>query len=296
MTRGATVNARAVPLAPEAPEGAAAPPPPRGWRGELALRFAPRGVRTAIVERRHVGPLVVQRAFYPEGGKVAHVYPLHPPGGLVGGDSLRLELNVEPGAGALLTTPAATKVYRCPEAPVQVVQEFRVAPGGVLEWLPQETIAFEGARFASDTRVRLSPGAGFIGWDLFCLGRPAAGEAFGHGSVVQALEVWEADRLLFKDRGVYRGGDALLDAPWGLGGRPAGALLVARTDDAGLVAAVREVPGEGLHGASHVNGILVARFLGHQAAHAMAWLRGAWSALRPHLVGRPAVPPRIWSC
>src|SRR5262245_10241542 len=82
-----------------------------GWEASLDLKFAARGARTVLARRASVGPLVVQRPFYPEGG-VAHVYLVHPPGGVVGGDQLRLSVLAEEGAHALLTTPAATKFYR----------------------------------------------------------------------------------------------------------------------------------------------------------------------------------------
>ena len=77
-----------------------------GWRAELSLGFtaepvvdgprdgAPAAPLTRLTTRAHRGPLVVQRPFYPEGPGVPHVYLLHPPGGIVGGDSLRVEVSV----------------------------------------------------------------------------------------------------------------------------------------------------------------------------------------------------------
>ena len=84
-----------------------------GWQAELRLRFAQRTPDrvTALVERRHRGPLVVQRCFHPEGGP-CHAYIVHPPGGVVGGDQLAVQVQVDVGAHALVTTPAATKFYR----------------------------------------------------------------------------------------------------------------------------------------------------------------------------------------
>src|SRR5205085_6360717 len=100
-----------------------------GWQAELRLRFncdAPgplRPGRTRLVERQHRGPLVVQRPFYPEGDP-CHVYLVHPPGGVVGGDALRIDATVDPGAHALITTPAATKFYRCEERISTQTQEL----------------------------------------------------------------------------------------------------------------------------------------------------------------------------
>ncbi len=122
-----------------------------GWQAHLRLRFngdiprflengdAPRPVgRTRLVERTHTGPLVVQRPFHPEGDP-CHVYLVHPPGGVVGGDELRIDVQVDAGAHALITTPAATKFYRCDGRVSSQTQELRAA-GATLEWLPQENI------------------------------------------------------------------------------------------------------------------------------------------------------------
>src|SRR3954463_8923969 len=81
------------------------------WQAELRLRFAERDGKTFLVERSHRGPLVVQKSFHPE-GDVCHTCIVHPPGGVVGGDSLTLNVMAEPNARVLLTTPAATKFYR----------------------------------------------------------------------------------------------------------------------------------------------------------------------------------------
>src|SRR3954471_15398906 len=88
-----------------------APTSRAGWEASLDLEFATQGTRTFLARRASVGPLVVQRPFYPE-GDVCHVYVVHPPGGVVGGDRLDLNIRARSGAHALITTPAATKFYR----------------------------------------------------------------------------------------------------------------------------------------------------------------------------------------
>src|SRR6476620_11342443 len=115
-----------------------------GWEAALDLEFAARGARTILARRASIGPLVVQRPFYPE-GDVAHVYLVHPPGGVVGGDQLRLNVLAREGAHALITTPAATKFYRSDGRVAHQRQEI-VADAASIEWLPQETIVFPDAR------------------------------------------------------------------------------------------------------------------------------------------------------
>ena len=84
----------------------------QGWVGDLELGFACRDGDTVLARRAHRGPLLIQRPFFPEGRGCCHVYVLHPPGGVVAGDQLTLRASADAGAHALLTTPAATKIYR----------------------------------------------------------------------------------------------------------------------------------------------------------------------------------------
>src|SRR5688572_22366253 len=113
-----------------------------GWQAELRLKFAVEAPlsTTRLVERQHRGPLVIQRPFHPEGDP-CHAYIVHPPGGVVGGDALRVDIEVSAGAHALITTPAATKFYRCDGRTSSQIQELRAA-GATLEWLPQENIFY----------------------------------------------------------------------------------------------------------------------------------------------------------
>ncbi len=144
-----------------------------GWKASLDLTFFPSGERTGF-SCRHFGPLRVQKPFYPEGG-TCHVYLLHPPGGIVGGDELAIRAEARAGASALATTPAAGKFYRSAGPLATQDQLLRVASGGALEWLPQESIVYPGARGVSRTRVELEAGAAFLGWEIVSFGLPASG-------------------------------------------------------------------------------------------------------------------------
>jgi len=250
-------------------------------------------------ERQHRGPLQVQRAFYPEGADLCHVYVLHPPGGLVAGDSLEVNVRVDLGARVLMTTPAAGKVYRGNGGPVATQRHrLSVAAGASLEWLPQETIAFDGAAVELATRVELEPGAAFLGWEILCLGRPAAGERFTRGRCRQRFEVWRAGRPLCLERASILGGAPVLDAAWGLRGAPVvGTLLAVAPDGAFALDDLRATgaaPGE-LASVTVVGDVLVCRYLGASAERARAHLARVWTLVRPRAIGRPATAPRIWS-
>lgn len=273
-----------------------------GWQAALDLGFvAARGV-TRLAHRAHRGPLVVQRPFLPEGPHVCHVYLLHPPGGMVGGDELAVDVSVAAGAHALLTTPAAGKVYRTNGAPVRQAQRLRVADGGTLEWLPQETILYDGARATLDTRIELARGARFIGVEAICFGLPARCALFAHGHCRQVFEIVRDGRPLLIERARYDAGGDVGTAHWGLGGAGVVALAVtvpAPATDAVDAVRVRaaEAP-DGDLGAVTVLGegdAMVARYLGRDAERARAFLHDTWRMVRPALLGRPAVPPRVWA-
>ncbi|ANX03152.1 hypothetical protein PG2T_02405 [Immundisolibacter cernigliae] len=269
-----------------------------GWRAHLSLSFAQQGGRTVLARREHSGPLTVQRPFHPEGPAGAcHVYLLHPPGGVVGGDVLDVAIHAGLDSRVLITTPAANRLYRSAGPCAQLTQTLRVDMGAQLEWLPQPTIAFAGVHARVATRVDLAPGGRFIGWEILCLGRPDSGERYA-GRLGMALELWQDGAPLWLERARYDG-TALLDASFGLRGHcVSGTLLaapVAAEEILGAVRAAMEAHPGVLAGASTVDGVLALRVLGFQAETVQRALADAWAVLRPALFGRPALAPRIWA-
>ena len=270
-----------------------------GWRAELHLRCeqraGPSGPRTVLARKHQLGPLTVQRAFYPEGA-TCHLYPLHPPGGIVGGDALDLRLDVAGDAHALVTTPGATKLYRSAGPRAEQTQSLTVARGGVLEWLPQPTILFRGARVQTRTEVRLGAEASFIGWDILSLGRPANGERFCPGALDAAWALHRETRPLLLER--LRVDDcADLVRPTGLRGQPVVGSFVAAGFPAGQIDAARGTVAQahtGLFGVTLVDDLLVVRALGGSTEAVWALFCALWAQVRPAVVGRVACPPRIW--
>lgn len=269
----------------------------RSWHAELHLGFERSGARTQLCARRHVGPLRVQKPFYPEGPGVCHVYVLHPPGGLVGGDSLNLHCRVGAQAHSLITTPAAGKVYRTTGATSRQCVQARLEAGATLEWLPQETIVFAGAKARLQTRVDLESGARAILWDVLCLGRPASGERFSEGSVANAIELSSEGRPIIVERAHLQGGCEALQAAWGLGGHPALGTLVAYPATPEALDAARSVAGGGcpLFASTCVGDALVVRAFGDDATQVRLYLTAVWQALRPLILELPAALPRIWA-
>lgn len=269
--------------------------PSTSWRARLELGFTAQGSRTVLSHRRHFGPLVVQRPFYPEGG-TCHVYLVHPPGGIVGGDQLALDVDLQPGSHALITTPAATRWYRAGPHPAATLRQELQVHDAALEWLPQETIAFDGARAASRTVVKLRGTARFAGWEILCLGRPANGERFHQGTLAQDFQLYLDDRPLLLDRLRLTGDSPALDARWGLAGAQAmGTLLVYPARDMDLDCLRQLQQPDVRHAITRVDGVLVCRALGAQAEPIRQLFTQLWLQLRPALLGRQAVAPRIWA-
>jgi urease accessory protein len=272
-----------------------------GWSARLELEYARQGARTTLVRRRHVGPLAVQRPFHPERDGTCHSYVLHPPGGVVAGDRLELAVEVGPGARALLTAPSATKLYRSGRGrEAEQLQRFTLAEGARLEWLPQETIAYDGAAAALATRVELAPGASFIGCEILCLGRPVADERFTRGRIAQRLEVFRAGEPLLIERACYTAGSPPLAAAYGMHAQPVVGSLVCIGPERSpalleelraLLAAL--APGESA--VSELAFACVCRYRGASVLLAQRALRAAWALLRRDCFASEAVAPRIWA-
>ena len=273
--------------------------PQARWEAQLRLGYARVHDRTTLVERRHQGPLYVQKPFYPEGPATCHTILVHPPGGIAGGDELTIELALGEGSHVLATTPGAAKWYRSEDRPASQTLRFGLAAGALLEWLPQETIIFNAARARSATRVVLAEGAAFLGWEIICLGRAASGEKFIRGRLDLDTRVDIAGKPYWIERGCVEGGDAALHSPIGWSGHSVFATLFAagRIASAEIVQLCRNVEAEAgaRSGVTAMGPLLVARYLGDSSLRAKAYCTGVWQRLRPWLAGKEATLPRIWS-
>jgi urease accessory protein len=270
-----------------------------GWQAKLELGYTCEDGVTRLTRRRHVGPLVVQKPFYPEGRELCHSVLLHPPGGVAGGDRLEVEIAVSAGAHALITTPGAAKWYRSAGPLAEQRITLASGAGGSLEWLPQENIVFDRAQARMSTLVQLDEGACYIGWDITRLGRTASGERFDAGELRSRTEVLRAGRRLWGDYARIEGGAALLRSPAGLVGRPVMGIFLAADSaiERQLLDAARAVapPDDAQFGVTALPGVLVARYLGDSAAAARAYFISLWRLTRAALLRRDVSLPRIWN-
>lgn len=270
------------------------------WNARLDLRLERRDARTILAHNQHHGPLQVQKALFPEGPAVCHLAILHPPGGMAGGDRLVIDAALERGARALMTTPGASKWYRSQGAPAEQQLQFRLGPEAVLEWLPRETIFFDGSLATLSLEVNLDHAAKFFGWEILCFGRTAAGERWRAGSLAMRSRIRCAGRLIWSESARLLANDAFFSSPVGLDGcTVSGTFLAAGVGaDPSLLAACRAV-GNGDQGArcavTALPQVVVARYLGHSSQQAFQWFGSLWSVLRPKLLGTAARAPRLWA-
>jgi urease accessory protein len=272
------------------------------WRGSLAIDYRLRDGRT-IAHDRHDGPLRVLRALHPEGG-ICHSVLVHPPGGVVGGDELAIELTLGEGAHALVTTPGATRFYR--SAGAAAAQTLHAVAGAAsrLEWLPLETIAYSGCLATNALRFDLAPGAEMIGWDVTALGLPESERPFTAGRFTQSIEL--PGRWL--ERGsIAASDDRLLDSPLGWAGRRVLATMwfasgdsldPARSDallDGARAASAAHALAATAGATSPQEGVIVVRALAARVEPAMELLQRIWRVWRPLAWGVAATAPRVWS-
>ena len=276
--------------------------PGSGWCSRLDVEFRRLHGRS-VVRSRHDGALRCLSALHPEGDAVCHQVLVHPPGGLVGGDGLHVQLQVRPGAHGLLTTPGASRFYRSLGAPAVQSLDATLHAGSRLEWLPLENIAFDACIGENRARFHLAPGAELIAWDMLALGLPAAARPFASGSFLQHMEL----PGLWLERGRIDAADTtLLQGPGGLAGNSAiGTLVFASASP--IAAPRRELL---LHGARQalqgVGGVVagatcahpqvvVLRAIGQRIEPIATLFRAVWAGWRVAAWDLPACAPRVWS-
>lgn len=264
-----------------------------GWHASLRLGFVRDGATTRLLERRHAGPLRVQKALYPEGPGICHAVIVHPPGGVAGGDVLDITIDAGARAHALLTSPGAAKWYRANGRPSRQTVGLHALEGAAIEWLPQETILYDGADVTLEHDVDLAQDAAYIGSEILCFGRAASGERFTHGALRQRTRIRHGGRLVWHEQGRVAAG--ALASPLRMKGRHVCATLlgVGKPAPAALLASLRA--GDRLLAVTQLKSVFVARYLCDDSETARHALLRVWQALRPHLLGLDAQPPRIWN-
>jgi len=273
------------------------------WHAELSLDYLNENHRS-VARYAHKGPLRILKSLYPEGDAVCHNVLVHPPGGLVGGDTLDMTVTVGSGAHGLVTTPGATRFYKSDAGLATQQLKARVEDGARLEWLPLEAIAYNQCDALNRAVFDLSPSAEMMAWDITALGLPAAGMPFDQGTFRQHLEIKGA----WLERATLSASDTrLINSPLGLAGHKCMATLVFASGSAmasarlerGLASARERVEAHGLRLQAGVTSphpqIMVARVLAPVTEHAMQLLKHIWAVWRHDMWQLGSTPPRLWN-
>lgn len=277
------------------------------WHGHLHLDYRLDGQRT-IAHDRHTGPLRVLQRLYPEGDQVCHHVLVHPPGGLVGGDVLDIDMRLQSGSHALITTPGATRFYKSSGAQATQSLLARVEAGARLEWLPLETLAYRNCMATNRMRFALAPGAEMMGWDVLALGLPAAGEAFNDPAFPQGRFTQEIELPgVWLERGTVSATDhRLLDSPLGWAGKRVMATMwfacgspMGRERRERLLEEARAIQADSPLAAqagstSPHEELLILRVLAERVEPAMQLLAQVWAQWRQSAWQMQACPPRVW--
>lgn len=269
-----------------------------GWLAELQLDYAVRRGKTCLVRKKQRGPLTLQRPFYPE-KDICHSYLLHPPGGVVGGDTLDITVQAATGSHCLITTPGATKFYRSKSDLVSTQsQKISVSAGAIVEWLPQQNIFFPEAQSRLKTQVDIATGGKFIGWEVHCFGRPANNETFHQGNISSSTEITIDGELRLVEQ-LRTEDSSLIDSSSGLRGMAMQGSLIAapcnqqQRDQLERILHSNQYP----HpiGLTLVDDVLVIRVLGNQIEPILEIFTQLWTELRTEWLQIPSCSPRIWA-
>lgn len=271
--------------------------PSRSWHGHLQLSYRCDRSKTQAIQHQGIAPLKVQRSFYPESEAICHNTILHTAGGIVGGDKLGIEIELQPQSRAVITTAAAGKIYGSNGqiATQSIVQN--ISDNACLEWLPQETIIFDRAIFHQHIRVNLSPTASWLGWEINRFGRTARGERFSHGEWKSATEVYRIGKPVWIDRQVLYG-DEMVDSIHSLAGYPiVGSLAwIGSEVSKDLVTETRSLfVGEPSKiGVTRLTQGLLCRYRGDSTTEVRQWFISVWHLLRQTFLHSPPIHLRVW--
>jgi urease accessory protein len=268
-----------------------------GWQGRLQLAYSHDRAKTQLIRNQGTAPLKVQRSFYPEDAAICHNTILHTAGGIVGGDRLQIEIDLQPQARAVITTAAAGKIYGSNGTPAiqSIVQN--IGENACLEWLPQETIVFNQAIFHQHLRVNLAATGSWLGWEINRFGRTARGERFSQGEWKSATEVYRHGKPIWIDRQVLSG-DAMVDSPHSLAGHSiVGSLAwIGGEVSKDLVIEARSIFGGEPRkiGVTRLTEGLLCRYRGDSTTEVRQWFTAVWHLLRHSFLHSPPIHLRVW--
>ncbi len=275
------------------------------WTASLELAFSRQGPeRTALTHNIHSGPLLVQKALYPEGPGICHATILHPPSGIAGGDELTIAVNVHEAAHAVLSTPGATRWYKANGRKASQHVVLNVESTAMLDWLPLENLLFEEAQATSNMEIRLAAGSRAIGWDCYQLGSVRTQDAWQAGTLGINTSLFYEGKRMWIEAGHIDARHSLRRSLVGLATFPVMATVwsvgpaltpeqMAQLTDTlpwndSLLAGASQMPLDA------AQSLVLLRVLGKHAEPVRQLMIECWQHLRPLQLGVPARPLRLW--
>lgn len=279
--------------------------PANEWQAHLALSFASQGRhKTILADRWHEGPLLVQKALYPEGPGICHVAILHPPSGIAGGDILTIDIHVEEHAHAVLATPGATRWYKANGRHASQTTTIQLAAKACLDWLPQESIYFEDTEARNEIRIQLQSGARTLGWEMTQLGSIDNDRHWNNGRITLDTQLYLDGKLIWVDAGELSAHDHLRTAAnglhgfsamgtlWGFGPAPNQETVEQWADTLPWTDSLRA--GITCLRQEQDQALILVRAVGTHMEDVRTLLATQWMAWRPLLMNTPGIPLRLW--
>jgi urease accessory protein len=262
--------------------------------GILKVSFRKNGAYSALRDLRQEGSLKV-RFPMPETGELLQVVTLNTAGGITGGDTFQSSFLLEEGSAATITTQAPERIYRAlpSSPPASVCHSVTLGPGAMAEWLPQETILFNGALLRRRLFVTLTTESRFLGVEAVVFGRTQRGEKVLSGFFSDTVHIVRDGVVLLHDA-VHLSGpiaEILARPAVAKGGAAVATVWYVSPDAAASLEAVRAVLKEQDSGASAWNNMLIARLVAPEGAELRARLISLLQVLR-----KREKLPRVWMC
>lgn len=235
--------------------------------GRLSIDVVWKQGRTRLNALRQNAPC---RVFFPSvsDASIMEAILVNTGGGLVEGDCMSTTVAVGARAGLLVTTQAAEKIYRSLTQSCIVANHLHVAGDGLLMWLPQETILFDGGRLLRHQTVSVETNSCFLAADVTIFGRIARGEHLLHGQLRDTWSIWCKQKMVWLDCLRFEGDFAAHRARrFGFGDSVGLATVIYFGDAAAsFLLLAKDAAARYGGGATLVNGVLLARFLSNDEA------------------------------
>lgn len=270
------------------------------WHGKLDLTYQYQNQQTKLISAYHQSPLKIQRSLYPEDKQICQTVIIHTAGGIVGGDLLSQNIQLEDNCQTLITTPTANKIYKTNGKIAQQNIIIKLEKNAYLEYLPQENIIFNGAEYQQNNRIELAENSHYCGWEINRFGRTARGEKFTQGNWKSSTEIWQNHQPLWIDKQWLQGNEIIVNSLNGLAGFAIAGTFCWLGEDVNqeIINKIREMAtthvNQGQTGVTQMLKGLICRYRGNSTKEVKKWFIETWKLMRVNYTQRKTIIPRVW--